>query len=163
MPWANHIISKRLRGSFPIKQDLYYQCGGKRIFIEGIGQTLSSREIHGGTTRSSCAKIRLTMKWPLALGNTCQFELELSGWVLQSEPGMKWSDMNSARVPILPGKAAMPVRAIYGSARQELYAASDICLRVCFSLLKATTNGVREKCVEGAVGAIRNTRLHPAP
>ena len=57
----------------------------------GIGKTLeiSSREIRF-TTQHPLArgqKMRLAVNWPAMLDNTCRMKLEISGWIVRSEPG----------------------------------------------------------------------------
>ena len=82
---------RRARRSFPIRQDVRYQCvKGTRIVLVGIGKSLeiSSREIRFTTQHplKRGQKMRLSLDWPAMLDNTCRMKLEISGWVISSEP-----------------------------------------------------------------------------
>ena len=77
---------------FPIQQDVRYQIvKGSRVFVVGVGKTLevSSREIRFTTQHplKPGQKMRLAMDWPAMLDNTCRMKLEISGWILDCEPG----------------------------------------------------------------------------
>ncbi|MGC9946697.1 MAG: hypothetical protein ABSF64_10055 [Bryobacteraceae bacterium] len=83
---------RRARRRFPIQQDVRYQCvKGSRISLIGVGKTLeiSSREVRFTTQQplKRGQKMRLAMDWPAMLGNTCRMKLEISGWIVDSEPG----------------------------------------------------------------------------
>src|ERR1022692_3838478 len=82
---------RRGRRRFPILQDVRYQCvKGSRTFAVGVGKTLeiSSREVRFTTQQplQRGQKMRLAVDWPAMLDNTCRMKLEISGWILHSEP-----------------------------------------------------------------------------
>ena len=70
---------------------MYYQCIGKRICCDGIGKTfeISSRQVRFTTPHvfKPRQKIRLTVKWPVLLYDTCLLKLEVLGWIQESGPG----------------------------------------------------------------------------
>ena len=77
--------------SFPIHQDVCYQCmRGNCLAACGSGKTLEigSREVRFTTQRplSLPAIVRLAVAWPATLNDTCCLKLEMSGWVVRSEP-----------------------------------------------------------------------------
>jgi hypothetical protein len=83
---------RRARRRFPIQQDVRYQCvKGSRISAVGVGKTveISSREVRFTTQHplQRGQKMRLAMNWPAMLDNTCRMKLEISGWIVHSEPG----------------------------------------------------------------------------
>ena len=83
---------RRARRLFPIRQDVRYQCvKGSRISAVGVGKTLeiSSREVRFTTQQplKRGQKMRLAVNWPAMLDNTCRMKLEISGWIVHSEPG----------------------------------------------------------------------------
>jgi len=82
----------RARLRFPIQQDVRYQCvKGSRTFAVGLGKTLeiSSREVRFTTQHAFMhgQKMRLAVNWPATLDDACRIQLEISGWIVQSEPG----------------------------------------------------------------------------
>ena len=82
---------RRARRHFPIRQEVRYQCiKGSRITLVGSGWTLEigSREIRFTTQHplKRGQKMRLSVDWPALLDNTCRMKLEISGWVVGSEP-----------------------------------------------------------------------------
>lgn len=83
---------RRARLSFPIQQDVRYQCSkGSRIVAVGVGKTIEigSREVRFTTQHplQRGQKIRLAMDWPAMLDNTCRLKLEIHGWIVLSEAG----------------------------------------------------------------------------
>jgi hypothetical protein len=83
---------RRAPRRFPIQQDVRYQCmKGSRICAVGLGKTLeiSSREVRFTTQQplKRGQKMRLAMDWPAMLDNTCHMKLEISGWIIDSDPG----------------------------------------------------------------------------
>jgi len=83
---------QRVRRRFPIRQEVRYQCvKGSRILDVGVGKTLeiSSREVRFTTQHDlkRGQKMRLAVGWPVMLDHTCRIKLEISGWIVQSEPG----------------------------------------------------------------------------
>jgi len=83
---------RRLPHRFPIRLDVRYQClKGSQISAVGIGKTLemSSREVRFSTEHDlkQGQKMRLAVNWPATLDDACRIQLEISGWIVQSEPG----------------------------------------------------------------------------
>lgn len=85
-------IGRRARRRFPIQQEVRYQCvKGSRIALVGVGKTLEigSREIRFTTQHPLVRgqKMRLAVDWPALLDNTCRMKLEISGWIVRTDPG----------------------------------------------------------------------------
>ena len=83
---------RRERHQYPIHQEVRYQClRGSRISDVGAGETL---EISSGkvqfTTQHDLKPgqaMRLAVRWPAKLNNTCDMLLEIWGGIVQSESG----------------------------------------------------------------------------
>lgn len=85
-------MGRRGRRRFPIQKDVRYQCvKGSRVSAIGVGKTLeiSSREVRFTTQQplKRGQKMRVAMDWPAMLDNTCHMKLEISGWIIQDDPG----------------------------------------------------------------------------
>lgn len=83
---------RRARHWFPIQRHVRYQClRGSQVSATGEGKTLqiSNREVLFTTEHDlkQGQRMRLAVNWPPTLDNTSRVKLEISGWIVQSEPG----------------------------------------------------------------------------